>query len=74
MKWFRSRAAAPRKTYDSDRLVPVILCSICTGEQTAGFRDRQTGKFTSVANVSSPADLEEFRREYGIEGEIRKIY
>ena len=27
---------------------PVLLVSICTGETTAGFRDKQTGKTTGI--------------------------
>ena len=34
------------KTYDHEKLEPVIRCSICTGEEVAGFRDRETGRFT----------------------------
>ena len=74
MKWFFSRPAAPVKKYDASQLTPVILCSICTGEQTAGFRDKKTGRFTGVVRLSSPADLDAFRREYGIDEEIEKIY
>lgn len=53
---------------------PVIRCSICTGEQVAGFRDGQTGRFEEVMLIRSPADLEEFKAKYGISGEIEKIY
>ena len=31
--------------FDRERLQPAIRKSICTGEQTAGFLDRQTGRF-----------------------------
>ena len=60
--------------YDSRRLTPVIRCSICTGEQVAGFRDNFTGKFTDVMLIRSSHDLDAFRRKYGITGEIEKIY
>ena len=53
--------------------VPVIRCSICTGEQVAGFR-RADGRFEEVMLLRSPADLEAFRAQYGIRGEIEKIY
>ena len=52
---------------------PVIRCSICTGEQVAGFR-RADGRFEEVMLLRSPADLEAFRAQYGIRGEIEKIY
>ena len=53
---------------------PVIRCSICTGEQVAGFRDGETGRFEEVMLLRTPEDLERFRQQYGISGEIEKIY
>ena len=62
------------KDYDRETLEPVILSSICTGEQTAGFRRRDTGKFTGDRLLRTQEDLEAFRREYGIEGDIPTVY
>lgn len=53
---------------------PAIRCSICTGEQVAGFRDSETGRFEEVMLLRSPGDLEQFKQQYGISGEIEKIY
>ena len=53
---------------------PAIRCSICTGEQVAGFRDSEPGRFEEVMLLRSPEDLEWFRQHYGISGEIEKIY
>lgn len=33
-----------KKEYDKERLIPVIRCSICTGEQVAGFKDLHSKK------------------------------
>ncbi len=71
--WFR-RPASPALRYDPNEETPVLLCSICTGEQTAGFKSLQTGKFTGVMRISSPKDLESFRQQYGIQEEIPKVY
>lgn len=60
--------------YDSETLTPVIRSSICTGEKVAGFRDKTTGKFTDVMLIRNCHDLERFRKQYGIEGDIEKIY
>ena len=60
--------------YDVERLLPVIRSSICTGEKTAGFQDRETGRFTEVMLIRTQKDLDEFRTQYGIEGEIKTIY
>lgn len=45
----------------------IIKCSICNGEQVAGFKDKQTGHFTEVMFIRDAADLLEFRRRYGLE-------
>lgn len=63
-----------RKTYDAGAVEPVIRCSICTGEQVAGFRDLVSGHFEEVRLLRTEDDLEEFRKSYGITGPIRKIY
>ena len=54
------------RPYDREKLRPVILTSICTGEKTAGFRHRDTGKFTADRLIRSEADLQEFMTLYGI--------
>ena len=62
-------------TYDRENLKPVIRSSICTGEQTAGFKNRHTGKFSEVMLIRSSRDLEEFQKTYGIsDGEITTEY
>ena len=65
---------APVIGYDRARKEPVMRCSICTGEQVAGFWDLQTKRFEEVMLVRDDADLREFRRMYGLSEEIRKIY
>ena len=58
-------------TYDNENQKPVIRCSICTGEQVAGFKDVHTGKFTDIMLIRDEKDLEEFKAMYKIT-EIRK--
>ena len=60
--------------YDAGTLTPVIRCSICTGEQVAGFRRKSDGTFEEVMLIRNEEDLRQFRELYGIEGEIGKIY
>ena len=67
------RRTAPG-SYDRERLTPAIRCSICTGEQVAGFRDRRTGGFEEVMAIRNLRDLDEFRRAYGITEQIEKFY
>ena len=60
-------------TYDSARQKAVLRCSICTGEQVAGFQDIHSGKFEEVMLIRGQADLLRFKEMYGIE-EVAKIY
>ncbi len=62
------------KKYNPDTKEPVIRASICNGEQVAGFRDKDTGRFEEILYIRKPSDLDAFKAEYGIEDEIRKIY
>ena len=59
--------------YNPEQQIPVLKCSICNGEQVAGFKDKKTGHFTEVAFIRSPQELEEFLQSYGIEN-ITKEY
>ena len=76
MKLF-GKSPAGRKTeeprFDPARLRPAIRRSICSGERVAGFIDAG-GRFTEVALIDSDRALEDFRRQYGITGEIETIY
>ena len=63
-----------KKSYDKENYRPVLRCSICTGEQVAGFKDIRTGKFEEVMLIRRAEDLETFKIMYGIEGEIAKEY
>ncbi len=62
------------KSYDPALKSPAIRCSICTGEQVAGFRDLSTGKFEEIMLIRGEDDLQAFRQQYGITGDIEKIY
>ena len=63
-----------KKPYDNTLQKPVIKCSICTGEQVAGFVDIRTGKFEDIMLLRDEKDLNEFVSAYSITGEIEKIY
>lgn len=69
------RKKVKKQTYDKEILRPVIRSSICTGEQVAGFRNIQTGKFSEVMLIRDGGDLEEFLETYDIsEADIGKEY
>ena len=69
---FGKHTAGPK--FDETLRTPVIRCSICTGEQVAGFVRKEDGAFEEIMLIRSEADLQAFRDMYGITGEIRKIY
>ena len=62
------------KTYDKDNKKPVIKASICNGEQVAVFKDIRTGKIEEIMLIKGQADLETFKKMYGIDEEIEKEY
>ena len=62
------------KTYDKENKKPIIKASICNGEQVAGFKDIHTGRIEEIVLIKKPADLEDFKKMYGINGDIEKEY
>lgn len=62
------------KTYDKENKKPVIKASICNGEQVAGFKDIHTGKIEEIMLIRSEADLDNFKKMYGINEKIEKEY
>ena len=72
MRLFKKKTIV--KIYDKDNKKPVIKASICNGEQIAGFKDIHTGKIEEVMLIKSPADLDAFKKMYGIDDEIAKEY
>ncbi|MCD8333307.1 MAG: aspartate dehydrogenase [Clostridiales bacterium] len=40
-----------RKEYDASLYKPVLRCSICTGEQVAGFKNLQTGQIEEIGLI-----------------------
>lgn len=70
----KKKESSPAGSYDSETMEPALRSSICTGEKVAGFQNKQTGAFLEVMLIRSNSDLEDFRREYGITGEIKTFY
>ena len=53
--------------FDREKEYPVLRCSICNGEQVAGFKDRRTGHFREERVIRSAEELETFRRLCGVD-------
>ena len=61
------------REYDKTRERPILRCSICNGEQVAGFKNIHTGEFTEVMLIKNEDDLAEFKKMYGVT-EVVKEY
>ena len=62
-----SRKTVKKKDYDKENLRPVLKCSICTGEQVAGFKNIHTGKFEEIMLIRNEKGLEQFKETFGID-------
>lgn len=54
------------KQYDESEWKPVIKCSICNGEQVAGFKNIHTGRFEELMLIKDNSDLADFKKQYGL--------
>ena len=70
MRLFRKTSKIP---YDPATQEPAVRKSICTGEMTVGFFDRQSGKFHDLMRVDGQKGLDDFCRSIGV-SDIRTIY
>lgn len=70
---FGKRKQTPDIPFDRAGRVPVIRSSICTGEQTAGFKDPVSGRFQEYMLIRNDRDLQEFLRRYQVaESELKR--
>lgn len=72
MSLFAKKEKKPK--YNAEEKTPVIRCSICTGEKTAGFKDKKTGRIKEVMLIACDQDIISFKLKYGIKGDIEKVY
>lgn len=63
----KKKREIPNVEFDRENQRAVLKCSICNGEQVAGFKDRQTGHFTEVMLIKNPGDLSRFLAMYDLE-------
>ncbi len=69
----KKKRKEPEPDFDRVNEYPVLRCSICNGEQVAGFKDRRSGKFREYRMIRNQSELEEFRKLCGVD-EIPKEY
>ena len=70
MKLFHKKS---HTTYNPATKTPVIKCSICTGEQVAGFKDLDNGHFDEIMLIRNATDLDAFMEMYEVSA-ITKEY
>lgn len=63
----------PQIEYTPEKQYAVLKCSICNGEQVAGFKDKSTGKFTEVCLIKDDKELDAFMEAYNLSS-ISKEY
>ncbi len=73
MLFQKKKQALEKREYDRINEKPVLKCSICNGEQVAGFKDIRTGKFHEVMFIRNGKDLKDFKETYGV-SEVAKEY
>lgn len=61
---FKKKPQRPK--YDKTNKKAVLKCSICTGEQVAGFKDIYTGHFDEIMLIRDTADLDTFMEMYDV--------
>lgn len=54
-------------SFDPERQIAIVRSSICTGEKVAGFRDKETGRFTEVMLIRSEDDMKKFREAFQLD-------
>lgn len=75
MMFKKKKTHANIQPYDSEKQEPVIRASICTGEQVAGFKDKENGKFEEAMLIRGEGDLQEFCARYAVRREdIKKVW
>jgi len=69
----KKKTNIPDIDYNPDTMRAILKCSICNGEQVAGFKNKQTGHFTEVMLIRNGADLDAFMEKYDLSA-IAKEY
>lgn len=62
----KKKQTMPTVEYNPKTQKAVLRCSICTGEQVAGLKDINTGKFVDVMVIKNDVDLDKFMKMYNL--------
>lgn len=72
-RMFHKKERVKTLSYDKETEIPIMRCSICTGERVAGFKDKNTGKFKEIMLIRDDAELKTFMKMYGVDS-VEKEY
>ena len=64
MLLFGRKKAESKFEYNPNIHKAVLKCSICNGEQVAGFKDNQSGHFYEIMLIRNGQDLDSFMAMY----------
>ncbi len=68
----RKKQTPIKLEYDKENQKPVVRCSICTGEQVAGFKNIHTGKFEEVMLIRNKKELDVFKAMYDLDDVVKE--
>lgn len=63
---FTQKNPLPIQQFDKENYRAVLRCSICTGEQVAGFKNIHTGEFHDIMLIKNGDDLDAFQEMYDV--------
>lgn len=63
---FAKKKTVSIQQFDKEKYRAVLRCSICTGEQVAGFKNIHTGEFHDIMLIKDADDLVAFQELYDV--------
>ena len=63
---FGKKKPVVTEQFDKENYRAVLRCSICTGEQVAGFKNIHTGEFHDIMLIRNADDLDAFQEQYDV--------
>ena len=75
MGLFSGKKKALPVPYPPEKFEPILRSSICTGEMTACFRDKETGKVHEIMVIRHSRDLHDFGKDYHVDvSKMKTVY
>lgn len=68
----KKKTEKPIETWDPEIYKAVVRCSICTGEQVVGFKNRITGEFHEIMLIRSGKDMDAFMEKYNLASVVKE--